>query len=322
MGRPLRIEYAGALYHITSRGNERKRIFLDDRDRKRFLGILKDYHDRYGILIHSYVLMDNHYHLILETPKGNLLKIMHGLNGGYTGYFNRKYGRSGHLFQGRYKGIIIDKDSYLVPLSRYVHLNPVRAKVVERPEQYRWSSYSGYIGKGEEFEWVEYSWILSQFGRGRIRARRKYREYTEEALKKRVERPLKSLRSQVILGREEFIKRIRGMLTGKALSHEIVERKRLIAYPLWDEVVRKVAEAFKIDERAIRGKGSRANAARRVAIYLAQRYTGLGNKAIGDLFGGIHYSAVSKASGRLREEMISDQRLSKLVDELDSHFKT
>lgn len=322
MGRPLRIEYAGALYHITSRGNERKRIFLDDRDRKRFLGILKDYHDRYGILIHSYVLMDNHYHLILETPKGNLLKIMHGLNGGYTGYFNRKYGRSGHLFQGRYKGIIIDKDSYLVPLSRYVHLNPVRAKVVERPEQYRWSSYSGYIGKGEEFEWVEYSWILSQFGRGRIRARRKYREYTEEALKKRVERPLKSLRSQVILGREEFIKRIRGMLTGKALSHEIVERKRLIAYPLWDEVVRKVAEAFKIDERAIRGKGSRANAARRVAIYLAQRYTGLGNKAIGDLFGGIHYSAMSKASGRLREEMISDQRLSKLVDELDSHFKT
>jgi len=95
MGRPLRVEYAGALYHITARGNERKRIFLDDGDRKKFLGILGDYHDRYGILIHSYVLMNNHYHLILETPKGNLLKVMHGLNGGYTGYFNRKYGRSG-----------------------------------------------------------------------------------------------------------------------------------------------------------------------------------------------------------------------------------
>jgi len=131
MGRPLRIEYTGALYHITSRGNERKKIFLDDRDRKKFLAILEDYHDRYGILIHSYVLMDNHYHLILETPKGNLLKVMHGLNGGYTGYFNRKYGRSGHLFQGRYKGIMIEKDSYLIPLSRYVHLNPVRARVAE-----------------------------------------------------------------------------------------------------------------------------------------------------------------------------------------------
>src|SRR4030042_1230983 len=90
MGRPLRVEYSGALYHITSRGNERKKIFFDDGDRRKFLGILEDYHIRYGILIHSFVLMDNHYHLVLETPKGNLLKVMHGLNGGYTGYFNRK----------------------------------------------------------------------------------------------------------------------------------------------------------------------------------------------------------------------------------------
>ena len=322
MGRPLRVEYTGALYHITSRGNERRKIFLDDGDRKKFLGILEDYHDRYGILIHSYVLMDNHYHLILETPRGNLLKVMHGLNGGYTGYFNRKYGRSGHLFQGRYKGIIVDKDSYLIPLSRYVHLNPVRAKIVERPEQYRWSSYPGYIGKGKENGWVEYSWILSQFGRGMLRARRKYRGYTEEALKKKVESPFKSLHSQIILGGEEFIKGIRGMLTGKALSHEIIERKRLMEYPLLDEVVRRVAKAFKIDEGAIRGKGGRANRARKAALYLAQRYTGLSNKAIGDLFGGIHYSAVSKASERLREEMISDKGLSKLIDEVGSHFKT
>ena len=117
--------------------------------------------------------MDNHYHLILETPKGNLLKVMHGINGRYTGYFNRKYGRVGHLFQGRYRGIVIDKDSYLIVLSRYVHLNPVRARVVERPEQYRWSSYRGYIGREKESAWVEYSWVLSQFGRHRNVARRK-----------------------------------------------------------------------------------------------------------------------------------------------------
>jgi REP element-mobilizing transposase RayT len=322
MGRPLRVEYTGALYHITSRGNERKKIFLDDGDRKKFLGILEDYHNRYGILIHSYVLMDNHYHLILETPKGNLLKVMHGLNGGYTGYFNRKYGRTGHLFQGRYKGIIIDKDSYLIPLSRYVHLNSVRARIAERPEQYRWSSYPGYIGKGKQHEWVEYSWILSQFGSQKLRPKRKYREYTEEGLRKKVENPLKSLHGQVILGGEEFIKRIRGVLTGKSLSHEIVERKRLMEYPLLDEVVRRVARAFKINEEVVRSKGGRANTARRVALYLAQRYTGLSNQVIGDLFGGIHYSAVSKASARLREEMISDKRLWELIDELDSHFKT
>jgi REP element-mobilizing transposase RayT len=322
MGRPLRIEYAGALYHITSRGNERKKIFLNDGDRKKFLGILEDYHDRYGILIHSYVLMDNHYHLILETPKGNLLKVMHGLNGGYTGYFNRKYGRSGHLFQGRYKGIIIDKDSYLIPLSRYVHLNPVRARVVVRPEWYRWSSYPGYMGKEKEYKWVEYSWILSQFGSRRLRTKRKYREYTEEALRKKIENPFQRLHSQVILGGEEFVKGIRGLLTGKALSHEIVERERLTEYPPLDEVVGVVARAFKTKEEAIRGRGGRANTARNVALYMAQRYTGLGNEVIGDLFGGIHYSAVSKASERLRQAMISDKRLSKLISEVESHVKT
>src|SRR3989337_3724867 len=147
MGRPLRIEFSGALYHITSRGNERKSIFIDDADRFRFLEILKDYHDRYDILLHSFVLMNNHYHRILETPQGNLLKVMHGINGGYTGYFNRKYGRLGHLLQGRYKGIVVDKDRYLIELSRYVHLNPMRAGIEEKPEQYQWNSYRGYIGK-------------------------------------------------------------------------------------------------------------------------------------------------------------------------------
>jgi putative transposase len=155
--RPLRIEYLGALYHITSRGNERKAIFLDDEDRERFLEILLDYHTRYGMLLHSYVLIDNHYHLILETPQGNLLKIMHGINGCYTGYFNRRHGRSGHLFQGRYKGVLVDKDEYLIPLSRYIHLNPVRAKVVSSPEKYNWSSYASYIGKEREKVVVEYS---------------------------------------------------------------------------------------------------------------------------------------------------------------------
>jgi len=169
MGRPVRIEYVGALYHISSRGNERKKIFLDVEDRIRFLNLLIEYHDRYGILIHSYVLMDNHYHLILETPMGNLLKVMHGINGGYTGYFNRKYKRVGHLFQGRYRAILVEKESYLLPLSRYVHLNPVRAGLVRRPEGYRWSSYRGYIGREREEDWVEYAWALSQFAESRKR---------------------------------------------------------------------------------------------------------------------------------------------------------
>ncbi|MBT9175698.1 MAG: Chromosomal replication initiator protein DnaA [candidate division WS2 bacterium] len=321
MGRPLRIEYPGALYHITSRGNEKKKIFLDDGDCVRFLKILEDYHDRYGILIHSYVLMDNHYHLILETPRGNLLKVMHGLNGGYTGYFNRKYGRVGHLFQGRYRGIMVEKDRYLLSLSRYLHLNPFRARVVERPEHYRWSSYPGYIGKVEE-DWVEYSWVLSQFGKDMISSREKYQDYIEEALEHRVESPMMNLESQAVLGGEEFIEKTKRMLKGISLSNEIVERKRFVETPSPEDVIRAVAKAFGVKEEEIRNKSWRRSMARRVAIYLVQRYTGLGNEKVGELFGGIHYSAVSKASARLREEMVTDRRLLSIVNELNSHFKT
>jgi putative transposase len=321
MGRPVRIEYAGALYHITSRGNERKKIFLDVEDRIRFMNLLREYHDRYGIRIHSYVLMDNHYHLILETPMGNLLKVMHGINGGYTGYFNRKYKRVGHLFQGRYKAILVEKESYLVPLSRYVHLNPVRAGLARRPEGYRWSSYRGYIGKEKEEDWMEYGWVLSQFAETRKRAGWKYKGYVEEGLKGELESPLKSVYGQVVLGGDDFIQRIKGVLRGRLLSAEIIERKKLVERPSIEDIIRELRKRFRIRGEDLFAKGSRANTARKVAVYLAHRYTGLSNKEIGERFGGIEASGVSKASARVKEEMASDKKLSKLVSELDSSFK-
>lgn len=322
MGRPLRIEYPGALYHITSRGNEKRKIFKDDKDRTTFLNILKDYHDRFGILVHSYVLMDNHYHLILETPKGNLLKVMHGINSRYTIYFNRRHKRSGHLFQGRYKAIIVDKDEYLIPLSRYVHLNPVRARMVEKPEQYKWSSYRGYMGKGKEDNWVEYSWVLSKFGQRRKIAGQKYREYTEEGLIVKIESPLKDLLGQVVLGGDEFKEKIMEYLEGKHISQEIVERKRFEKRALPDDIVKEVAKKFGMEDKEVRSRGRRGNIARLAAIYIMQRYSGISNEEIGKIFEGIHYSAVSKASVRLKEKMTSDKKLSKLVKEITSNVKT
>lgn len=322
MGRPLRIEYPGALYHITSRGNERKSIFLDDADRFKFFEILKNYHDRYNILIHSFVLMNNHYHFILETPKGNLLKVMHGINGGYTGYFNRKYKRSGHLFQGRYKGILVEKDAYLQQLSKYVHLNPVRAKIVERPEQFRWSSYTAYIGKEKEDKWVEYSWILSNFGKNRDAAKRKYREYVEESLNKDLENPSKDLHGQIILGSDEFIEKIRELFRGTTISKEIVECKRLLKRPTPEDIIKKVTEAFGIDVDLINEKNIRGNSARKAAIYLAQRYCDLKNEEIGKIFGGIHYSTVSKVSARFKEELADNKKLGNLIRTVVSNVKT
>lgn len=322
MGRPLRIEYPGALYHVTSRGNERRDIFLDNFDRKKFLGILEDYHDRYGILIHCYVLMDNHYHLVMETPKGNLLKVMHGINSGYTGYFNRKYGRAGHLFQGRYKGILIDKDAYLLELSRYVHLNPVRARIVDMPERYGWSSYPGYIWKRVEVPWVEYGWVLSHFGIDRARSKNKYREFVSQGVGERKENPFKELYGQLILGRKEFIEKAKALLGGKEVSQEIVERKTLRSHAKPEDIISTVAFAFGTGIGDVKGKGGRNNRARKVAIYLIKRYSGLTNQEIGNLFGGMHYSAVSKSSARLESEMAEDKDLRNVVERLVSHVKT
>lgn len=322
MGRPLRIEYPGALYHITSRGNERKKIYLDEEDRLKFLSILEDYHERYGILIHSYVLMDNHYHLILETPKGNLVQVMQGINGGYTGYFNRKYERSGHLFQGRYKGILVDKDNYLVELSRYVHLNPVRASMVRRPEEYKWSSYPSYIDRRKEVTWVEYVWVLSKFGSNIKKGREKYRAYVEEGLKEGIEEtPLKAVQGQAVLAGEDFMERIKRMLRGKELSSDILERKRFMVMPNPGDVIKEVAKAFGTDEELLKEKGRKNNTARKAAIYFAQRYSGLSNEAIGKIFGGVHFSAVSKASERLKKEMADDRKLAKRIEKINSCFK-
>src|SRR4030067_396555 len=149
MARPLRIEFKGAVYHITARGNERKKIYLSKIDYEKFLKYLDDTKKKYNVVIHCYVLMSNHYHLIIETPEANLSKVMHYINGSYTTYFNIKRKRSGHLFQGRFKSIIVDKDNYLLELSRYIHLNPVRAGIVEKPEDYQYSSYKTYIAKSE-----------------------------------------------------------------------------------------------------------------------------------------------------------------------------
>ncbi len=322
MGRPLRIEYPGALYHVISRGNEKRRLFDDDSDRVKFLRILEDYHERYGILIHSYVLMNNHYHLVIETPKGNLLKVMHGINSRYTGYFNRRYGRVGHLFQGRYKGILIDKDNYLLQLSRYVHLNPVRANIMEKPESYEWSSYPGYVRKNKEVKWVDYSWILSKFHRNREEARKKYRGFINEEINKKEDGTFKNLYGQIILGGEEFVEKIKGLIKGKPISGEIIERNRLMEYIQPDEIVRVIAKNFAIKEEEITKKGTRDNPARTIAIYFVKRYTGLSNQEVGKLFGGIHYSAVSKVSARLEDKMKDDKTLSGLTERIKSHVKT
>ncbi len=164
MARPLRIEFAGALYHVTSRGNRREPIFNDDRDRESILCILAELHGRFGWVIHAYCLMSNHYHLLIETPKPNLSAGMRHLNGVYTQRFNRRHNRCGHVFQGRFHSVLVEKDSHLLELSRYIVMNPVAANLVQQIGEWRWSSYRDTVGMRRPPPWLCVEWLLSQFG--------------------------------------------------------------------------------------------------------------------------------------------------------------
>ena len=174
MARPLRIEYPGAFYHITARGNDRKDIFRSRKDRERFLFYLDSATQRYQAIVHAYCLMTDHYHLLLETPDGNLSRIMQQINSAYATHFNVKRRRAGHLLEGRYHAILVEADAYAKEFSRYIHLNPVRAGVAGKPEDYVWSSYAYYTGTKKPPAWLTRDMILSCFGRKEIEAQRRY----------------------------------------------------------------------------------------------------------------------------------------------------
>ena len=229
MARPLRIEYDGALYHVTSRGNEQKPIFKHDADRELFLNTLFHVTQRFHWVCHAYCLMNNHYHLVIETPEGNLSKGMRQLNGVYTQAFNRRHARVGHLFQGRFKAILVQKDSHFLAVCRYVVLNPVRAKAVNRPGEWKWSSYRATIGQAPIPDCLKTDEILSQFGVRRSLAREKYREYVRETIG--APAIWEELKGQSILGTDGFAAALTDHVASKNTVKEIPKEQRLLARP-------------------------------------------------------------------------------------------
>jgi putative transposase len=235
MARPLRIEYPGAVYHITSRGNARSDIFLTNADRQVFLDILGNTVEKYNWLCHAFCLLANHYHLLIETPDPNLSLGMRQLNGVYTQSFNRAHDRVGHVFQGRYKAILVEKESHLLELCRYVVLNPVRAQMVSKPDEWQWSSYksTAYAGKVPEFLAVD--WVLGQFAENRTKARQRYRKFVAEGLSDPT-KPWEKLVGQVILGSENFVARVGKLLGDRQEIKEIPRAQRYPGRPPLDRI--------------------------------------------------------------------------------------
>jgi len=233
MARPLRLEFPNALYHITSRGDRREDIYEDDEDRKIFLDIFGKVVTDFNWICHGYCLMSNHYHLIVETLDGNLSKGMRQLNGVYTQSSNRRHNRTGHLFQGRYKAILVDKESYLLELARYVVLNPVRAKgMVRELEDWPWSSYLAMINKVEAFDWLSTDWVLSQFGESLPQAQNRYQQYVLDGIEQKTEL-WSELKNQIYLGNEDFVSKIQEKIEKDRNVWGIPKKqRRAIAKPL------------------------------------------------------------------------------------------
>jgi len=215
---------------VTSRGNARADIFADTKDRQKFLLLLESVVNRFNWICHAYCLMDNHYHLMIETPDGNLSMGMRHLNGVYTQAFNRRHKRIGHVFQGRFKAIIVEKESHLMELCRYVVLNPVRAGMVTSPRNWRWSSYRATGGNAKKGSCISTDWILGQFSETKSEARIKYRQFVKDGMAEK-EAPWENLKGQIILGSEAFIERAREFIMGKEHVTEIPRLQRTAGRP-------------------------------------------------------------------------------------------
>ena len=277
MACPLRLEFPDAIYHVTARGNARSAVFFDYGDRELFLVCLGEVVVRFGWLCHAYCLMDNHYHLLIETPEGNVSLGMRQLNGVYTQRFNRRHGRVGHLFQGRFKAIVVDRDSYLLELCRYVVLNPIRAAMVKHIEHYPWSSYPATMGLASCPGWLDTGWLLGQFGKRRTVAQRHYADFVAKGVG--LSSPWSAVTGQALLGSEAFVEKLRPLLEQKDELKEIPRAQRLLHR----------VELKRMFTKAVRGEKALRDEAIRKA-FLEYRYS----MAAIALHAGVHYSTVSK----------------------------
>ena len=342
MARALRVQWEGCWYHITSRGNERKAIFREDEDRLHFLGLLSEMTVRFQTRLHIYTLMDNHYHLLLETLEANLTQAMQWLNSGYSGWFNRHHRRHGHLLQGRYQGIVVEPERWGLELSRYVHLNPIRVKGfdlgkkaqqqnragvgrelrgevwrarIEYLRSYRWSSYRAYIGLDAMPPWLTCREVLNWMGRARERRPKAYREYVESAAREGLKQtPWEELRGQVALGEEEFVRQVQRRARGDEQEQPSVRGLRKRAD--FARVVEVVEELR--GERWQQFADRRGDWGRDLVLSLARQHCGLTLNELGKKIGMDRYSAVSKAIIRFQERVQSDAKLRALQHQANS----
>ena len=321
MARAWRIEYEGALYHVLSRGNERQDIVINDDDRQLFLATVGEMGERFEIDIFAYVLMDNHYHLLFRTNRANLCRSMQWFGATYTKRFNLRHNRSGHLFQGRFKNMLVQNDAYLLQLSYYIHRNPLRAAVVRRSADYKWSSYWAYAYGKSHQNWLNTDVILSQF----INAKDPHQAYRENIQKysKEEQGVWEDLRHGIFVGTEKFVKKIKKRYLPDIPHAELPSQKRLVKDVNLDKVLSKAAGILKCDMNLCRGSARISKmdkVDRDLLIYIAWQLGVATNQQIGEKF-GLTYSAVSQRVRVVKEKLNKDRKLERKYWHIKSLIK-
>jgi len=340
MARPLRIERVGCWYHITARGNERCETFRDARDRAHFLELVEEMINVFAVRLHAYVLMTNHYHLLLEITEPNLSRAIHWLNVSYTVWFNRRHGRSGRLFRGRFKSIVVEPGAWGLHVSRYIHLNPVRvtalglgkrklqsSRAVGRPQvnrrqvvervaklrKYRWSSYRAYIGLEEAPAWLTFGKVLELGGKA-ARPKQRYRNYCETEVREGVmESPWEHVIGQAVLGTKRFAQKLSGVAGRKGR-----ERKRIGGRPTLDEIIRSVEKVR--GERWEQFRDRHGDCGRDLVLHLGRKKGGLGIRTLAEA-AGIEYMSAATAIRRFSERAEKDRALRELMEQVGRQMK-
>jgi putative transposase len=314
MSRPWRIQFPNAVYHVTSRGNNRQVIFRDDPDREKLLGLLDQASSRFNIHILAFCLMSNHYHLFLRTPGANLSAAMHWLNTSYSGYFQRRWGQSGHIFQGRYKAVVVVDEAHWQRLSMYIHLNPVRAGIVNDPASYEWSSFRDYTSSRSRFSWIKPEYILAQYGKSETLSRRIYRSSCTEILK----RPPSfwhDIRSAVVLGSREALEKMAKTHRPKGKYTDVTDfmNSSRVKVDL-DTEISKIAKAFDARPEDIMMR-HRNFPPRQAAYYHLVENCSMPVTRVAEIM-GIRQTAVSNGISRLKGKILKDKKLRKNMEQL------
>ena len=313
MSRPLRIEIADGIYHVTSRGLERRKIVRDDRDRRKWMEMLDVVVVRHSWRVFAWVLMSNHFHLFLQTPNPDLSSGMHDLNSGYVSWFNRRHNRVGPLFQGRFHAVLVERHYHYWELTRYIHLNPVRAGLADRFDSYPWGSCGFYFGARGAPGWLAWREILSGHGARLGEAQREYWQFLDRGLSGRLRDPLEDAVASTLFGSQVFVEGVRSLLRKRPPKREVPAWRKLQEHVTVEDVEELICREFGVSPDALKQRHSWRNEARSAAIHLSRKLTPMSNTGIGARFGGITGAAVSLMSRRTERRRQSDMRFDALL---------